>query len=67
MILTYFGITTFPYLDAVLSGLMISGGSNLIHELYQTIVSFKEKIQAQIETQKAIAESFRNEKETVEK
>jgi len=67
MILTYFGITTFPYLDAVLSGLMISGGSNLIHELYQTIVSFKEKVQAQVETQKAIVESFRNEKETVEK
>lgn len=49
MILTYFGITTFPYLDAVLSGLMISGGSNLMHELYQTVVSFKEKIQAQAE------------------
>jgi len=55
MLLTYVGITTFPYLDAVLSGLMISGGSNLIHELYQTIVSFKEKIQAQAEAAKATA------------
>ena len=52
MILTYFGITTFPYLDAVLSGLMISGGSNLIHDLFQTIVAFKEKIQAQVEAAK---------------
>jgi len=59
MILTYFGITTFPYLDAVLSGLMISGGSNLIHELYQTIVSFKEKIQAQAEAAKATVEMLR--------
>ena len=56
MILTYFGIMTFPYLDAVLSGLMISGGSNLIHELYQTIVSFKEKIQAQRDVAKKTIE-----------
>ncbi len=56
MILTYFGITTFPYLDAVLSGLMISGGSNLIHELYQTIISFKEKVQAQAAAAKAAVE-----------
>ena len=56
MILTYFGITTFSYLDAVLSGLMISGGSNLIHELYQTIISFKEKVQAQAKAAKATAE-----------
>ena len=56
MILTYFGITTFPYLDAVLSGLMISGGSNLIHELYQTIISFREKVQAQAAAAKAAVE-----------
>jgi len=55
MILTYLGIATFPYLDAVLSGLMISGGSNLVHDLFQTIVSFKEKIQAQAEAAKNAA------------
>ena len=59
MILTYFGITTFSYLDAVLSGLMISGGSNLIHELYQMITSFKEKVQAQAKAAKATAEILR--------
>jgi hypothetical protein len=55
MILTYLGIVTFPYLDAVLSGLMISGGSNLVHDLFQTITSFKEKIQAQAEAAKTTA------------
>ena len=59
MILTYFGIMTFPYLDAVLSGLMISGGSNLIHELYQTIVSFKEKVQAQKEIAQKTAKALK--------
>ena len=59
MILTYFGITTFLYLDAVLSGLMISGGSNLIHGLFQTIVAFKEKIQAQAEAAKATVEMLK--------
>jgi len=59
MILTYFGITTFPYLDAVLSGLMISGGSNLIHDLFQTIVAFKEKIQAQVEAAKTTTEMLK--------
>jgi len=59
MILTYFGITTFPYLDAVLSGLMISGGSNLIHDLFQTIVAFKEKIQAQVEASKTTTEMLK--------
>jgi hypothetical protein len=34
-------------------------GSNLIHELYQTIVSFKEKIQAQAEAAKATGEMLR--------
>jgi len=59
MVLTYFGITTFPYLDAVLSGLMISGGSNLIHDLFQTIVAFKEKIQAQVEAAKTTTEMLK--------
>ena len=38
---------------------MISGGSNLIHDLFQTIVAFKEKIQAQAKAAKATAEMLK--------
>ena len=59
MILTYFGIITFPYLDAILSGLMISTGSNMVHDIYSTIINFKEKIQAQKEIAQKTAKALK--------
>ena len=44
MVFGYFGITTFPYLDAGLSGLLIAGGPDLIKKVYQDIVSTREDI-----------------------
>ena len=44
MIFGYLGITTFPYLDAGFSGLLIAGGPDLIKKVYQDIVSTREDI-----------------------
>ena len=44
MVFGYFGITTFPYLDAGFSGILIAGGPDLIKKIYQDIVSSREDI-----------------------
>jgi len=54
MLFNYFGITTFKYVDAFFSGIIIGGGSNVVHDLYETIVNYKE--QAQLKTEEKMLE-----------
>lgn len=55
------GINIYPIEDAIFSGILISGGADFVYQIYQTIVSFKEKIQAQKEVASATAEKIREE------
>ena len=52
------GINIYPLEDAILSGVLISGGADFVYQIYQTIVSFKEKVQAQRDVAKKTAEKL---------
>lgn len=51
------GINIYPIEDAIFSGILISGGADFVYQIYQTIVSFKEKIQAQRDIAKKTAQN----------
>jgi len=53
------GITIYPIMDAVASGIIISFGADFVYQIYQTIVNFKDKLNAQKEVAKATAEKIR--------
>jgi len=59
MIFGYLGITTFLYLDAGLTGLLIAGGPDLIKKVYQNIISSREEL-AKIEGQVDVLKDYPN-------
>ena len=59
MVFGYFGIVTFPYLDAGLSGLLIAGGPAVIKAIYQNIISSREEL-AKIEGQVEVLKDYPN-------
>ena len=42
----YFGIFLYPIEDAILSGLLVSGGSDFIYQMYSVIVNYKSLLQS---------------------
>ena len=52
------GIQIFPLEDAIFSGILISGGADLLYQAYATIVAFKEERRANAETAKQIAKNM---------
>jgi len=53
------GINIYPLEDAILSGILISYGADSIYQIYATILSFKEKIQAQKEIAQKTAKALK--------
>lgn len=53
------GINIYPIEDAIFSGVLISGGADFVYQIYQTIVSFKEKVQAQRDVAKETAKRIK--------
>jgi hypothetical protein len=53
------GIAIYPIEDAIFSGILISGGADFVYQIYQTVVSFKEKVKADATTAQKIANNIR--------
>ena len=45
----YFGIFVYPLEDGILSGLLVSGGSDFIYQIYKTILTYKDLLQTKKE------------------
>jgi len=45
----YFGIFLYPLEDGILSGLLVSGGSDFIYQIYKTIINYKDLLNAKKE------------------
>lgn len=57
------GINIYPLEDAIFSGILISGGADFVYQIYQTIIGFKEKIQAQRDVAKKTVEALEKKNE----
>ncbi|MEM3541200.1 MAG: hypothetical protein QXF86_03220 [Candidatus Bilamarchaeaceae archaeon] len=53
------GIVIYKLEDAILSGILISGGADFVYQIYKTIVSFKEKVEAQKDIARKVADSYK--------
>jgi len=53
------GIEVYPIEDAILSGILISGGADFLYQIYATIVSFKDKVKADSITSQKISQSIK--------
>lgn len=42
----YFGIFVYPLEDGILSGLLVSGGSDFVYQMYSTILNYKELLKS---------------------
>ena len=55
----YFGIFLPAIEDGILSGLLVSMGSNFVYELYKAINNYKELLAAETETEKTISKEIK--------
>ncbi len=45
----YFGIFLYPLEDAILSGVLVSAGSDFLYQIYKTILNYKDLLNAKKE------------------
>jgi uncharacterized membrane protein YphA (DoxX/SURF4 family) len=53
------GIQIDPLEDAILSGILISGGADFVYQIWATIFSYKEKVKAEALQEKTLAEKLK--------
>jgi hypothetical protein len=53
------GIRIYPLEDAILSGILISGGADFVYQIWATISSYKEKVKAEALQEKTLAERMK--------
>ena len=54
----YFGITIYPLEDGILSGLLVSMGSNFVYQIYKAIANYKDLLNAKREIVKKTGEKL---------